>query len=398
MEPSLSVCLIARNEESSLPRALASVRGLAGEIIVADTGSTDRTRSIAEDFGAVVSDFPWCDDFSAARNFAVGQARGDWILWLDADEELLPGSEEELRGCLRREDALAYLVRFQDLREPGRLDHYAVMWHLRLFRRRDDLRFLGRCHPHFEPGVEQIVCKTGLRVHHSSITLRHYGYVSELRPSKLRRAARLLELELRERPGQLYYMAEYGRTLLLLGDERGHEILSEAVARILPLADEPEPPTPMVALVLEHFLHAPPGQLPAGVTAEQIVDLATRWFPSSPPLIWLLARQAADAGRFEEAEQRLRSLVEMGRDQSYDQRISFDPRIVGCDARLNLGVCLVRQGKVNEAMRLFSELVTDPDRATEAREYIEALEEFLRQSAAAASAGRSSGQGPPPPV
>jgi hypothetical protein len=53
---------------------------------------------------------------------------------------------------------------------------------------------------------------------------------------------------------------------------------------------------------------------------------------------------------------------------------------------------------VNEATRLFSELVTDPDRATEAREYIEALEEFLRQSAAAASAGRSSGQGLPPPV
>ncbi|MGD0615709.1 MAG: hypothetical protein ABSA69_09755, partial [Verrucomicrobiota bacterium] len=287
--------------------------------------------------------------------------------------------------------------RFQDLRDAGRLDHYSVMWHLRLFRRRDDLRFLGRCHPHFEPDIGQVADRTGLRVHPSSITLRHYGYVSELGPSKLRRAARLLELELRERPGQLYYMAEYGRTLLRLEDERGHEILSEALARILPLADEAEAPTPVVALVLEHFLGAPPGQLPAGVTAEQIADLVRRWFPSSPPLLWLLARQAADAGRSEEAEQRLRSLVEMGRDHSYDQRISFDPRIVGCDAKLNLGVCLVRQGKVNEAMRLFRELATDPDRATEAREYLDAIEEFLRQSATAA-AGRSSGQGLPPPA
>ena len=119
MEPSLSVCLIARNEESSLPRALASVHGLAGEIIVADTGSTDRTRSIAEDFGAVVSDFPWCDDFSAARNFAVGQARGDWILWLDADEELLPGSEEELRGACAGKTPLHILCASRICANPG---------------------------------------------------------------------------------------------------------------------------------------------------------------------------------------------------------------------------------------------------------------------------------------
>ena len=197
MQPLLSVCLIARNEESSLPRALQSVRAVAGEIIVADTGSTDRTEQVARDSGAVVCHFPWCEDFSAARNFAVSQARGDWIFWLDADEELLPGSADELRSCIARDDALAYFVRRQDLQRADRLDYYTMMWQLRLFRRRDDLRFLGRCHPHFHPDIEDIADLTGLRINPSSVTLRHYGYVGELRESKLRRGARLLELELR---------------------------------------------------------------------------------------------------------------------------------------------------------------------------------------------------------
>jgi len=82
----LSVCLIARNEAHNLPRALKSVAGVAGEIIVTDTGSTDQTPEVAAGLGARVSHFPWCDDFSASRNFAVSQARGQWVLWLDADD------------------------------------------------------------------------------------------------------------------------------------------------------------------------------------------------------------------------------------------------------------------------------------------------------------------------
>src|ERR1700743_622324 len=133
----LSVCFITRNEEKNLPRALASVRGIADEVIVADTGSTDRTGQLAKEPGPVVCHFPWCDDFSAARNAAISHAHGDWILWLDADEELLPESFDELRASLERKDAHAYFIPFQDLKQADRLDYYTLMWHLRLFRRRD---------------------------------------------------------------------------------------------------------------------------------------------------------------------------------------------------------------------------------------------------------------------
>lgn len=88
----LSLCMIVKNEASVLSRCLSSIRPAADEIIVADTGSTDNTKEIARSFGARVYDFPWCDDFSAARNFAVSKATMDYWMWLDADD-VLPASQ-----------------------------------------------------------------------------------------------------------------------------------------------------------------------------------------------------------------------------------------------------------------------------------------------------------------
>ena len=81
----LSVCIIAKNEQTRLPRALASVAAVADEVVVADTGSTDKTAEVAASCGARVVHFPWIDDFSAAYNFSIDQAHGHWILLLDAD-------------------------------------------------------------------------------------------------------------------------------------------------------------------------------------------------------------------------------------------------------------------------------------------------------------------------
>src|SRR5687767_12493572 len=86
--PTLSVCLIVKNEERYLAQCLQSVRGLWDDLVIVDTGSTDRTVEIAESFGARVFHFTWCDDFSAARNFCLDQITTDWILSLDADETI----------------------------------------------------------------------------------------------------------------------------------------------------------------------------------------------------------------------------------------------------------------------------------------------------------------------
>lgn len=93
----VSLCIIVKNEEDILERCLCSVRDLVDEIIITDTGSTDRTREIARRLADKVYDFPWVDDFSAARNFTFGKATKDYILWLDADDIILPDEAVKFR-------------------------------------------------------------------------------------------------------------------------------------------------------------------------------------------------------------------------------------------------------------------------------------------------------------
>ncbi|MBI1968611.1 polysaccharide deacetylase family protein [Candidatus Woesearchaeota archaeon] len=106
----ISLCMIAKNEEALLGHCLQSVRGLVDEIIVVDTGSTDKTKEIASAFGAKIYDFVWCDDFAAARNAALQHAAGDWILVLDADEALDAESAEKIRNAVGERAADAYYL------------------------------------------------------------------------------------------------------------------------------------------------------------------------------------------------------------------------------------------------------------------------------------------------
>ena len=90
----ISLCMIVREEEAVLERCLQSVMDVVDEIVIVDTGSKDRTKEIAAKFTDQIYDFLWCDDFSAARNFAFSKGTGDYLMWLDADD-VLPESEKE---------------------------------------------------------------------------------------------------------------------------------------------------------------------------------------------------------------------------------------------------------------------------------------------------------------
>ena len=92
----ISLCMIVKNEEQTLARCLESVAGIPDEVIIVDTGSTDDTRAIAAGMGARVVKFPWIDDFAAARNFAFDQGTMEYLMWLDADDVLLPEDRAKL--------------------------------------------------------------------------------------------------------------------------------------------------------------------------------------------------------------------------------------------------------------------------------------------------------------
>lgn len=110
--PAISLCMIVKNEEEVLARCLSSVRPLVDEIIIVDTGSSDRTVEIARSLGAVVYDFAWIDDFAAARNYSFSKATCPYILWLDADDVLKPEALDSLMELKGRLDKDVYYLQY----------------------------------------------------------------------------------------------------------------------------------------------------------------------------------------------------------------------------------------------------------------------------------------------
>lgn len=92
----ISLCMIVKNEEDVLDRALSSIKGIADEIIIVDTGSTDKTKEIASKYTTLIYDFPWENHFSKARNFSFSKATCEYCMWLDADDILLPKDRTDL--------------------------------------------------------------------------------------------------------------------------------------------------------------------------------------------------------------------------------------------------------------------------------------------------------------
>ncbi len=375
----LSVCLIAKNEEENLERVIGSIEAVADEIILTDTGSTDDTVKLANSLGAKISHFTWCDDLSAARNFSFSQASGNWIFWIDADEALLAESVDELGRCLARDDVFAHIILRQDLTDLDRPDLYTEMWLPRLFRNHPKIHLLGRHHEQFDPSLSSLAAKEGQTIETCEVRIRHWGFAGPRRAEKYQRDIKLLELELADRPGRLYYQIELYRTLLLVGDERWRSVLGEATANLSQYVDDENAPTAQAALLLETLLQLPRKELPSGVSKNKVQELAGRWFGRSGPLLWLLAKQDYEQGRFEQAESRLRQLIEMGKQHSYDRSVGFDPKIFGDEAKLNLGVCLVRQAKLDEAAEILEGLVSNDSIGVAAKQNLDAIEKIRRR-------------------
>lgn len=111
----LSVCIIAKNEENNLLRCLESIKGIADEVILVDTGSVDKTISIAEKYNAKVMEFPWTKNFSSARNKALEMATKDWILCLDCDEALDGSQIYEIKRALRNSKHLGFRLKLTNV-------------------------------------------------------------------------------------------------------------------------------------------------------------------------------------------------------------------------------------------------------------------------------------------
>lgn len=193
--PTLSVCMIVKNEEEFLPGCLESIRSVADEIVIVDTGSTDRTVEIAKSYGAKVYHHPWEHDFSKHRNQSISYATCDWILQIDADERLQPESAARLKQILAETDpeVTALLIPIHDRNRKGNLK--AVFNFPRLFRNHAGVHYSGIVH-------NQVVVGERAKKGFADIGIDHFGYdLSEQEmEEKFKRTTDLLFRQLAETP------------------------------------------------------------------------------------------------------------------------------------------------------------------------------------------------------
>lgn len=151
----LSLCMIVKNEESTLSRCLESVQSLVDEIVILDTGSTDKTPEIAQQFGANLQYFQWGNDFSAARNEALKYVTGDWVLVLDADEVLTPEIIPQIREAINIDDYLLINLVRQEV-GANQSPYFLVS---RLFRNHPDITFSSPYHALIDDSIAAILKK-----------------------------------------------------------------------------------------------------------------------------------------------------------------------------------------------------------------------------------------------
>ncbi|MBI5706139.1 MAG: tetratricopeptide repeat protein [Armatimonadetes bacterium] len=199
----LSACLIVKNEERHLERCLRSIANHVDEIVVVDTGSTDSTIEIARSFDAKIGFFKWCDDFSAARNESLRMATGNWVLWIDADEEVDPRSWTAIAEGLIRPQFGGYYVRILNLMDKEGRQQY-VHTPVRIFQRLPEVHFEGRVHEQVLQCFDQLGMPSAtLR----NVTLNHYGYAPEdmQEKRKIDRTVGMLEREVDESPEDSFH-------------------------------------------------------------------------------------------------------------------------------------------------------------------------------------------------
>ena len=388
----LTLCLIARDEEAMLPGCLASVAGVVDEIVVCDTGSTDGTVAVAEAAGAKVVFHAWNDDFAAARNAALEAATGDFVLVLDADERLAPGAGEALRGALegapdcgmlplhnassitaRAEDVVSGAAR---LGEPVSLP--------RLLRRTGGLRWEGRIHESVAAWIQE----GGRRVGPVAADIVHLGNVPELRAElgKDDRNRKLLERAVQEGPDDSVLRTYYARELVRAGDAAGGaREAAEAFSALERAWARGEKPAAVATAALHGYMLLQRGDY-AG--CEAAVGAAVGRGAEHPNLLQLLGvaheRQAAVGERdFRLAAARVafsRCLELHGR--SFPEELS--PGVTSWGSGTWLGIVELQLGEAASALERFTKVLQQ--RADEAARLgrVEALLELGETQAALA--------------
>jgi hypothetical protein len=359
--PRISLCLIAKDEAVMLPACLASVRGVADEVIVVDTGSMDDTPELARQAGATVIEHAWRDDFSAARNAGLAACSGDWVLVLDADERLAPGAGAQLIAAAKRGGFDCGLLPLHNATsidaEPDQVLSGAArrgdpILLPRLLRRTPDLAYQGMVHE----SIGQWLQRSGRKTAQIEAPIVHLGAVPSYRSERGKDARNLALLERRcqqdsRDPVAWTYLA---RERFRAGDRPGAVQAAQAGWEALEAIAKPGGPNPAYISLADMRVQF---QLAAGEAQAALASIEQcRAWGSSHPNLGLLegrVRMSLAAQLPEEGSQQL-ALAELALSGAIDQHGQHFtdevlPGATSWESRHLRGLVRVLVGRLDEA-------------------------------------------------
>lgn len=211
MERKVSLCMIVKNEEKNLSRCIESVKDIVDEMIIVDTGSTDRTVEIAEGFGANVIHHKWNNDFSEARNISLKHAAGYWIMLMDADDELWSGDKERLKELIENGEGEAYYFETHSYVGDSPGPNITINMNLRLLKNHAGYYFYSPIHEQLgnkrfsAPGQPMPGELCDIKVY-------HYGYLTDTiaEKNKRERNTQLIKKQISEEPSNPFHYFNLG--------------------------------------------------------------------------------------------------------------------------------------------------------------------------------------------
>jgi len=322
----ITAAMIVRDEQAFLPGCLESLDGVVDEIVVVDTGSSDETPEIALQHGAKLIRSDWVGDFSKARNLALENSTGRWILYIDADERVTEIEHDTFVEQLHNEKLAALMVKFRP--SSGQTRYQEV----RVFRNEPDIRFTGIIHETHLPDLWNHMLATGRHIEHTDFALDHLGY-DGTQDNKHARNLPLLKTRLEMTPEHLFSWVHLGSTFKGLGDEEQAE---QAWSRGLDLvrsktATESQDCLPFLAML--RFREQ------KGLDISELLDEALKLFPDNLSLHWLDGCRLVSQKKYEEAIQVLEPFTAIDAKSYTDPVFAYDQKLFSVWVHDALGLC-----------------------------------------------------------
>lgn len=348
----ISACVIVKNEEKNICKWLSNMRQIADEIIVVDTGSTDNTLNILKNAGIMPYHFTWCNDFSAAKNYAIQQATGDWIVFLDTDEYFDASSVQRFRTEMTRyhvnKKIGAIMCQLINIDADNRNKIINTMLQMRIFRNSKDIYYKNPVH-------EQLVTKPGKYIMQKNfnLTIMHTGYSSTIVRQKAERNLPILK----QKEKMAVTKKDKGDSYLFLMDaynclgnyDKVREYARKAIENgIVTLGNAIHPYTLLITAMINLDMDKQEIMAEMGRVREK--------FPKEPFFLIQLGHYCYINRDFWQAEKYLNSALKLRKDVEksirkdnfvIDTSLSLVPVLYGC-----LGDICIRKGDIQGALEM----------------------------------------------